>query len=192
MNWFAKHKILVFSTLLAIAFALVLFNLEKDKDIGLSGNRSTFVAGTINSDGALLVSETYVDGAVDEANDVYAIVQKPLAISTYTGSRFQNLGANTTLNVKAAAGNVFSIKVHNINAAARYFQLHNTSTTPSAAAVPFLTFLIPAQSERTVGTEFFTEQGVHFDSGIAFAFSSTEATYTAASSTDQMTAIIYK
>lgn len=141
---------------------------------------------------SLLSSDLYTFDAVDNTNDVLAVVQKPLAVSTYTPSKFQNLGANATLNVKAAAGNVFAVKCHNINAAARYLQLHNTANVPNAADVPFLTFLIPAQSERVIGAEFFSSQGIHFGTGIAFAFSTTEATYTAGTAADQMTDVIYK
>jgi hypothetical protein len=141
---------------------------------------------------SLLSSDLYNFDAVDNLNDILAVVQKPLAVSTYTPSKFQNLGANATLNVKATSGNVFAVKCHNINAAARYLQLHNTATTPGGGAVPFLTFLIPASSERVIGAEFFSSQGIHFDTGIAFAFSTTEATYTAGTAAEQMTDVIYK
>lgn len=142
--------------------------------------------------GALTTSDLYVYEAVDNVNGVLGVVLKPLSVSTYTPSKFQNLGANATLNVKATAGNVFAVKCHNINAGARYLQLHNTATTPGGGAVPFLTFLIPASSERVIGAEFFSSQGIHFNTGIAFAFSTTEATYTAGTATDQMTDVIYK
>lgn len=105
---------------------------------------------------------------------------------------FSNLGANATLNVKASKGKVFSLQCHNLNAATRYIQLHDTATTPSAAAVPKYTFAIPAGLTVIVGTDFFGQGGVEFVNGVAFAFSTTEATYTAATATDQMTFVNYR
>lgn len=112
--------------------------------------------------------------------------------TTYAPTAFSNLGANTTLNVKATTGNVFSLTCHNANAASRYLQLHDTATTPSNAAVPKFSFLVPTASQIIVGTDFFTVEGVAFATGIAFAFSTTRDTYTAGSAGDQATYIQYK
>lgn len=109
-----------------------------------------------------------------------------------TYSLFSNLGANATLNVKSSAGNVYSLKCHNLNGAARYLQLHNTATVPSNPDVPVYSFLVPANSEIVIGTDFFGENGHNFATGIAFGFSTTEATYTGGTATDQMTYIHYK
>lgn len=149
---------------------------------------------TLNTDalGLLWTHEYYAPGAEDNSNNVIATAQKPLAVSTYSYSVFTNFGANATLNVKATPGNVFSVKCHNLNAANRYLQLHNTATTPAGAAVPLLTFLIPANSEVTIGNDFFGQQGLNFTTGIAFAFSTTEGTYTAGTATDQFTQVNYK
>lgn len=156
--------------------------------------RTNGQGGPLQADenGSLKNRETHASTSEDNPNQVNATAVRPLAVSTYSWTRFQNLGANATLNVKATPGNVKAVYCHNINAAARYVQLHNTATTPAGGAVPLYTFLVPAQSSITIGDTFFGEHGAHFTTGIAFAFSTTEATYTAATAADQMTHIMYK
>ena len=116
----------------------------------------------------------------------------PVAAGDACPSVFTNLGANATLNVKASAGNVFSLYCANANAAARWIQLHDTATTPAGGAAPLLTFQIPAGGSAVFGADFFTSAGLHFTTGIAFAFSTTSATYTAGAAGDQTTMVTFK
>jgi hypothetical protein len=51
---------------------------------------------------------------------------------------------------------------------------------------------VEAGKELVVGSEFFGLAGLHFSTGIAFAFSTTEATYTAGTAAEQMTFVTYK
>lgn len=132
-----------------------------------------------------------IDDPVDSGNAVERIAWKPIAASTYAPTRFVDLGANATANVKATAGNVFSLYCNNENAADRFVQLHNTATTPGAGATPVYTFRVPAGGDVLVGTDFFTAMGAHFTTGIAFAFSTTKDTYTAATAGDQSTIVMY-
>ena len=104
---------------------------------------------------------------------------------------FTNRAANATLNVKATAGNVFSISCNNANAATRYLQLHNTATVPAGGAAPVFSFPVYSGGTTIIGTDYFTTAGVNFSTGIAFAFSTTRDTYTAGSSTEQSTEILY-
>lgn len=138
---------------------------------------STRVLGTDNGDGT--ASMAFAPGP-------------PVASGAACPSLFTNLGANATLNVKASAGNVFSLYCANANGAARWIQLHNTATVPAGAAVPLLTFQVPAGGSIVIGADFFTAAGLHFTTGIAFAFSTTAATYTAATAGDQTTMVTYK
>lgn len=69
--------------------------------------------------------------------------------------------ANAT-NIKASAGQVYAITAFNLNAAARYLKLHNTSGTPTAGAGVTDTFMIPG---NTAGAGFV----INFDKGIAFS-----------------------
>lgn len=105
---------------------------------------------------------------------------------------FQNLGANATLNIKATSGNVYALYCHNVGGSPAYIQLHNTATTPSGGATPALTFLVPAGGTIFVENTFLGDNGYNFATGIAFAFSTTEATYTAATAANQVTQVMYK
>lgn len=116
----------------------------------------------------------------------------PVATNTNTATNFFNVGANATLNVKASAGNVLSISCINTNAAARYFQLHNTATVPSASDPPVCSWLIPAAGMVVLGSDFFTPNGMYFATGIAFAFSTTFLTYTAGTAGEQVTCVRFK
>jgi hypothetical protein len=169
------------------------FVLSKRTDTAASSAGTDGDYAAVNSDslGHVWSREGYAPAYEDNSNGVAAMMIKPLASAAYSSLLFQNLGANATLNVKASAGNVFSVKCHNLNAASRYFQLHNTATVPGGAAVPLMTWLVPAGSEIVIGTDFFTQAGLHLNTGIAFAFSTTEATYTAGTAGDQMTHVVY-
>jgi hypothetical protein len=155
--------------------------------------RTNTQGGPLEADNAgnLRIADQFAPQYEDNINGVAAVVHKPLAVSTYSPTKFQNLGANATLNVIASRGNVFSASCHNVTGANLYFQLHNTATVPAGAAVPALTILVPASGEIILGTDFFTQEGLNFATGIAFAISTTEATYTAAGATDHITHIFY-
>lgn len=156
---------------------------------GTDGDYSSL---NVDSSGALWSRELNAPVAEDNTNGVIGVVNKPLAVSTYSPTVFSNAGANATLNVKASAGNVYGIKCHNLNAAARYIQLHNTATVPGGGATALWWALVPANTEVVFGIDWFTPGGMNFSTGIAFAFSTTESTYTAGTATDQMTFVNYK
>lgn len=120
------------------------------------------------------------------------VVQSPQSTSTYAPTRHVDFGADPDVVVKASAGNVLSLTCHNLNAAARFAQLHNKATAPVNPDVPLYTFLVPAGAMLVIGTDFFAAAGAHFSTGIAFGFSTTEGTYTAGAAADQFTQILYK
>ena len=128
----------------------------------------------------------------DQTNNLQSVAIKPLAVSTYSFTSFQNYGANATLNVKASAGNVYGVSCYNANAAARWIQLHNTATTPGGGAVPLFSFLVPAGSQVVIDTDWFGLNGMAFSNGIAFAFSTAANSYTAGAAADQSTQVNYK
>lgn len=167
--------------------------LSKRTDTAASSAGTDGDYATINTDslGHQWIREGYQAAYEDNSNAVAAIQIRPIAASAYSPLLYTNLAAAATANVKATAGNVFSVKCHNLNAATRYFQLHNTATTPGGGAVPLLTFTVPSNTEVVIGNDFFSAAGLHFTTGIAFAFSTTEGTYTAGASTDQFSAVTY-
>lgn len=127
----------------------------------------------------------------DETNNLLATIHKKLASANYSASLFTDFGANVTLNVKATAGNIFAVTCRNYNGANRFLQLHNTATTPAGGAVPRDKFLIPPGQQIIIGNDYFQQEGIHYTNGIAFAFSTTERTYTAGVAGDQDTTMIY-
>lgn len=122
-------------------------------------------------------------GGEDQTNNVIAVVDKPIAGNTYTGTKTQN-NAFTTLNLKATPGNVLGFRVINTTASARYFQLHNTATTPAGGATAQEKFLIPAGGQLVVGRADLPVGGLFFSVGIAYAVSTVASTYTAGTSGD--------
>lgn len=129
-------------------------------------------------------------GATGFATEATLLLIAALALQP---TRFSNLGANATLNVKSSAGSVFSCVCINTNASVRYLQLHNTATVPTDQGVPVYSFPVPPSGYGIgLGTDIFTNAGVAFATGIAFAFSTTANTYTAGTAAEQTTIIHYR
>ncbi len=145
--------------------------------------------------GNLRVTSATLGAGEDLTNNILAVTQKPLAVSTYSPSLYSELTQVTTANIKASAGNVFSIYITNANAAVRYFQLHNKATAPAGTNVPIYSFPVPAGTANNPGVlilddSFFTKAGVNFATGIGWAISTTYATFTdSATNTEHITFI---
>jgi len=149
--------------------------------------------GDVNLDvnSNMQVNQRTLQAGEDLSNNVMATTNRKLASSTYAPLLFTNFGANATLNVKASAGNVFAVSAYNTNAAARFIQIHNTATVPAGAAVPLISHLVPAGTEVILGEDFFSQAGLNFTTGIAFAMSTTLATYTAATAAEGFVEVHY-
>ena len=119
----------------------------------------------------------------DLSNDVQGMLFKPAPVPDY-GGVFTTNAAFTTANAKAAAGNFLKLFVLNTTANPRYFQLHNTATTPGGGATAFFSVLVPANSYVVLGNDAFGPEGIHLNTGIAIANSTVAATYTAGTSGD--------
>ncbi len=157
----------------------------------------TLTNGGINSiqldvNANLKAVEQYSGKYEDNTNNVAAVATLPLAVSTYSWTQFKNLQANSTLNVKSSPGNVKSVYCHNIGGSSGYIQLHNTTTTPVGGSTPIYSFLVPSGGVTIVDGAFFGENGMNFATGIAFAVSSTEITYTADTAGNYTTFIQFK
>lgn len=136
--------------------------------------------------------EPFTEGTGEEIRDLLTSIDSALQVSlTLSPSVFSDFGANVTANVKASQANLYSVICYNANILPRYLQLHNTATTPSPAAVPKYTFLVPPGGQIGIGVDIFTDKGVNFPAGIAFAFSTTRNTYSAAAAADQTTHVHY-
>lgn len=144
-----------------------------------------------DSTGSLNVAEQYAPVAEDNTNGVFAISVQPVASSKYAYTQYQN-NSFATANAKPSGGNVFSFVVINTTASIRYFQLHNTATTPAGGATATQKFLVPANDSIVIGTDYFGPGGLNFATGIAVANSTTAATYTAGSAGDLLLDLNYK
>lgn len=153
------------------------------------GNRAD-LQGDIN--GYVKNREQYAAIGEDNVNGVLAYAVKPLSTSTYSWTRFQNYGANATLNIKATTGNIYSYYAYQTNAANRFEQLHNTATTPSGGAVPAHSFLVEPSKDKMIGADYFGQNGDNGSNGWAFAHSTTFGTYTAGTAADGNRVIMYK
>lgn len=104
----------------------------------------------------------------------------------------QDFGANVTKNIKAEPGwRVKSCVLSNRNVAKRFFQLHDTATTPGASAVPVLSIPVAASSDLLLDAAFFGALGLKFgNAGLAYAWSTTAGTYTAATGSEHDTHVL--
>ncbi len=130
----------------------------------------------------------------DDTNDLLSVMQKPVVSTTHSWSWFQNLGQNSTLSVKASAGQVFSYAMHNLTGSNRFMMLFNTATVPITgvtAPTGGITIQVPPYATVILGAEFFGANGKYFPTGIAFACSSTENIFTQVTVTDHCTHVAY-
>lgn len=135
--------------------------------------------------------EGYAPYAENNPLRVIQTLLLPTAATDGSWTDFKNLGANATLNVKSTAGNIKSVYCHSRDAAVSYLQLFKTATVPAGGAVPDFSFLIGIGG-TVEKAEFFGANGIYSTLGWAFAFSSTEHTYTAGTAANHSTWIMYK
>ncbi len=113
-----------------------------------------------------------------------------------TPSIFQAVLNDVDIAVKGSAGVFYSVHVTNINAAVRYFQLHNKATAPAGGDTAVISIPIPAGSATvpgvlSLGRDFFGLGGFSFATGISVGISTVAATFTAATTTDHTIAGSY-
>ncbi len=143
-------------------------------DIVLAAGQVAVLQGT--SAGFVRIAEQFSPGAEDNTNAILATVPKPLATSTYTATATTSLGAANAGNLKASSGNLFSFSAQNTNALTRWLFFCNTAGTPTGAtAAAIIPFMLPSNSQVTIGEDFFGQTGINFATGIAFAFMTTLA-----------------
>jgi hypothetical protein len=151
----------------------------------------------VDANGNLKVAEQFAPSFEDNSLGVAKIAYAPIASGTYSPTLTANFSTATAGNLKATAGNVFSVVVTNANAAVRYLQLHNKASTPVNPDVPVLSIPIPAgtaavPSILTLGAETFSMSGVNLATGVSWGISTTLATYTAATNADHVIHVFWK
>lgn len=144
-----------------------------DNDFGVVG---------IDTNRNLKVREQYSPVAENNTSGVIGVILKPVNDSTYSPSNYKDAGTVTKANVKASAGNVYSLRITNENAAARYFQLHNKATAPAAAETALRYWKIPGGTATVPGVleldnTYFSPSQYH-TTGIGWAISTVSTTFT--------------
>ena len=123
----------------------------------------------------------------DQTNNVFACVEKPLAVSTYCPDLDTSAAAEASSVTKASAGVLYGVTFSNANAATRYFQVFNSTTVPADTTVPVIVAACPALSTITLEWP----KGRFFSTGIAWCGSSTQSTKTIGS-TDFLADVNFK
>ncbi len=113
--------------------------------------------------------------------------------------RFQDLSTLAQAVVQVGVSRCFAATIDNLTGPAKFFQLHNTAAAIVPGAVPILTIRVPANSLVILGNDFFGPPmpalplvgGLFFSVGLAWGWSTTENTFTAAPAASQVTQILY-
>lgn len=148
------------------------------------------------ADPTLDVGLAKVTNAAAGASD-YGLVVRVAGATGSSPTLYTELTQVTKANIKGSAGVVKSIYISNINAAVRYFQLHNKATVPLATEVPLISVPIGAGTANNpqamvLGTDFFNDAGVSFSTGIGWAISTTYGTFTdSATASDHIAVVNY-
>jgi hypothetical protein len=103
---------------------------------------------------------------------------------------YNSAAAEENKQVKTGAGLLYGFIVSNSNAAARFLYVFDNTSSSGTAIVP----PIPIQATGAVGSavEVWLPVGIPFSTGLRFASSSTNATFTASASSDLRITTLYK
>lgn len=133
-----------------------------------------------------LTNGTYSPLCVDSSGNL-----KTAATSTAM-SRYRAYATTAEGVVKSSSGSIFSLYAHNENPSARYIQLFNSASLPTAGTTPEYSFVVAGSGTLFVDSFFGVDYGTIFTTGIVWAASTTEPTFEAAAGTDEVVFINYK
>lgn len=160
---------------------------EAKQDTGNTSLASIDGKITACNTGAVTISAALPAGT----NAIGTVAPTLVATNAYARSVHTSLGAAATANVKASAGNVYSLSCYNANASARFFQIWNSGTDATAGSM-IASFLVNATSMTVIGTDFFSNEGLHCSSGIAFGYSTAANSYAAGTAGDCTAMVVFK
>lgn len=124
------------------------------------------------------------------------LVVGPQASAANSYSRDTDFGVATAHTAKGSAGSINAFDATSINAAVRYFQIHNRAVTPVTDDVPIYSFAVQAGSATaparlTMGQEFFGLNGEFLSTGVSWGWSTAVGTYQAGTASDHVTHVHY-
>jgi hypothetical protein len=134
----------------------------------------------IASNAVVLTDGTTVVG-VDAGTQSLKVIATISEVAPVPATFSNNLAAVSGF-AKASPGVVKSASATNRNAAIRYLQIFNKTTAPVLNDVPIVQWQVSGTT--IIGTDFFTEGGMNFTTGIAWGMSTTNGTYTAGTAAD--------
>lgn len=137
--------------------------------------------------GEVLVYNTRLNFGEDQTNIVQGVIEKPLAVSTYSPDQDTSAAAEASSVTKASAGNLYNVVATNSSGSARYWQMFNSTTVPADTTVPVISIYVAAGGSIELGWK----RGKYFSAGMSWCWSSTAATKTI-SSTDGIATVDYK
>lgn len=126
----------------------------------------------------LKAREQYQPVAEDNTNGIIAVLDKPVAVSTYAPTNVDSTALEGGHVIKASAGNLYALHVVNTDTTMGYFvQLHNAASAPADTAVPVWVGSVAAAGPSG-GTEFNHDwpMGRYFSTGIYACISTAAAT----------------
>lgn len=111
-------------------------------------------------------------------------------------SIYQEPGSAAAAIIYNKPAHVHSIRVSNANAGVRFFQIHSKVTIPLSTEVPVIYFPVPAGTATVpawleLDGRWFAD-AIFCDPGLGFAWSTTAATYTAATAGDHTTTLLWR
>lgn len=118
----------------------------------------------------------------------------PIEGGTVEPLKYTALGTATTANVKSGASRLFGIAANNRNAGVRYLQVFDSTGGTGTVLYQWPVGQTAATTPNglVVGTDFFTEQGWTFATGLTWGMSTTAGSYVAATAAETDIAITYR
>lgn len=130
------------------------------------------------TDGTTAITVKAGSTAAVAADTAEVVSLSPNSPIPYPSRTVYSAIAAASLVVKASPGSLYSIRIRNRSASVVYAMVFNSTTVPADGTVtPFLPpFLIPAGSDVSFGTDYFTDSGLALSTGISIAVSTTDST----------------
>jgi len=158
-------------------------------------NGSAWVLAPADSQGDLKTYDAGLGAGEDLTNNVQGVIAKPITGTTYSRLLDVSFGSAVTHNSKATAAQWFGAYVTNISASLAYLQLYNS--TGSTSGTPVVSIPIPAGSATAPGVleiddRLLGQNGLNFATGLTWAISTTQSSYTAATAANFTATLTYQ